>query len=39
VKRVEVTSKVPLLGLELNPSKCFPLMFSAETDFTVCTHK
>lgn len=39
VKRVAVTSKVPLLGLELNLSKCFSLMFFAETEFNVCTHK
>lgn len=39
VKRVAVTAKVPLLGLELNLSKCFSLMFFAETEFNVCTHK
>lgn len=31
VERVTVTSKVPLLGRELNLSKCFSLMFCAET--------
>lgn len=30
VKRVVVTSKVPLPGLELNLSKCFSLMFFAD---------
>lgn len=38
-ERVAVTSKVPLLGLELNLSKCFSLMFFTRAGFNVCTHK
>lgn len=36
VKRVVVSSEVPLLGLELNLSKCFSLMFFA--DWVCCLH-